>query len=215
MLKKFNTNEQTKLLIKTIKQKQYKINTNTYILANLIFKDMMYLVKIWRMVKGYSSNGQRTHSNNKASKKSKAILLFRVQQFYQLFGRKKRDIFPTLVIAEYTNRLWYLTWYHKWSEARIFAYKLALTTRKGAKFDPHLIAKNIVTGVVKAKKKKKHNVAKKKAILVITIGLPLLFSKYLYTQKPDRVLPFKLVIPDESRRKMGKKKKKKNVNKDL
>lgn len=46
MLKKFNTNEQTKLLIKTIKQKQYKINTNTYILANLIFKDMMYLVKI-------------------------------------------------------------------------------------------------------------------------------------------------------------------------
>jgi hypothetical protein len=72
-----------------------------------------------------------------------------------------------------------------------------------------------VTGVVKTKKKKKHNVAKKKAILVITIGLPLLFSKYLYTQKPDRILPFKLVIPDESRRKMGKKKKKKNVSKNL
>ena len=191
------------------KVKKKNINTKQYLLADLIFKDMMFFTKIWRIIKGYSSNGQRSHSNNKSNKKIKYLLLFRVQQFYQMFGRKKRDIFPTLIIAEYTNRLWYLVWFHKWAEARAFAYKLAFTSRKGAKFDPYLIAKNIITGVTKIRKKKKHNAAKKKNLLVITIGLPLLFSRYLYIKKPDRELPIKLIIPDESRRKMGKKKKKK------
>ena len=43
-----------------------------------------------------------------SNKKNKIILMFRVQQFYKLFGKKRRDIFPTLILAEYTNRLWFI-----------------------------------------------------------------------------------------------------------
>jgi hypothetical protein len=57
------------------------------------------------------------------------------------------------------------------------------------------------------KKKKKNNVAKKKAIMIGTIGLPVLFSLYLYQYTRDHKLPFNIFIPDESRKKMGKKKK--------
>ena len=209
MLKKINKNQEIAISINQTKTKINHMSLNAYHLSFMVLKDMMFLIKIWRIIKGYSSNGQRSHSNNKGNKKNKKLLLFRVQQFYQMFGRKRRDIFPTLITAEYTNRLWYLNWYLKWAEARFFAYKLALGTRKGAKFDPHLVSKNIVTGVQKIRKKKKHNTAKKKALLVITIGLPLLFSRYMYTRKPDRELPFTLSIPDETRRKMGKKKRKK------
>ena len=209
MLKKINRNWEIRKNLKLTNLKQKNIQTENYQLSNLILKDMMFFLKIWRIIKGYSSNGQRSHSNNKGNKKNKKIFLYRVQQFYQMFGRKRRDIFPTLITAEYTNRLWFLVWINKWMEAKLFAYKLALKSKKGTKFDPQLIAKNIVTGVPKIRKKKKHNVAKKKILLVVTIGLPVLFSRYLYTLKPDRELPFILMIPDESRRKMGKKKRKK------
>jgi hypothetical protein len=86
---------------------------------------------------------------------------------------------------------------------------LANKNRKLVKFDPSLLSKNIITGVKKEKKKKKHNAAKKKIILVATIGLPVLFSMYLYNYKDKYRLPFKLVISEESRKKMGKKKKNK------
>jgi hypothetical protein len=82
-------------------------------------------------------------------------------------------------------------------------------TKKTVKFDPSLLAKNIITGVQTIKKKKKHNVAKKKILMVGTIGLPVLFSLYLYNYNENYILPYKLVIPDESRKKMGKKNKKK------
>ena len=39
------------------------------------------------------------------SKKNKTLINFRLEQFYALFGKKKRNIFPTLVQAEYNNRL--------------------------------------------------------------------------------------------------------------
>ena len=42
-----------------------------------------------------------------------------------------------------------------------------------------------------------------------TIGLPILFSLYLYNYKNKYRLPFELSIPDESRRKMARKGKKK------
>jgi uncharacterized membrane protein len=90
----------------------------------------------------------------------------------------------------------------------MFILTLALKGKGRVKFDPQLTAKNIVTGVRSERKKKKHNVAKKKNLLVATIGLPLLFTKYFYNNIIDKKVPFKLVIPDDSRRKMGKKKKK-------
>ena len=57
-------------------------------------------------------------------------------------------------------------------------------------------------------KKKKHNTAKKKVVAVATIGLPILFSLYLYNYKGVYKFPFKLVMGDDTRKKMGKKQKK-------
>lgn len=97
--------EIAKNIIQTKTELEY-YNHEKYIIANSVMKDMMLYTQIWRQVKGYSSNGQRSHSNNKNNKKLKILNFFRLQQFYKLFGRKRRDIFPTLIIAEYTNRLW-------------------------------------------------------------------------------------------------------------
>ena len=87
---------------------------------------MLYYIQIWRQIRGYSSNGQRSHSNNKNNKKNKIILMFRVQQFYKLFGKKRRDIFPTLILAEYTNRLWFIVWHVHWLEGKLFFFRLQL-----------------------------------------------------------------------------------------
>ena len=105
MLKKINTNTVIKSSIDKNVLKSNKFSISNYLLSLVIFRDMMFCVKVWRQIKGYSSNGQRSHSNNKGNKKNKLLLSFRVKQFYALFGRKKRDIFPTLIIAEYNNRL--------------------------------------------------------------------------------------------------------------
>lgn len=208
-----------KKIYKSEKKKNIKYNYNfkfkviyfdtvKVITLILLLQDMNMLVKSWRQIKGYNSNGQRSHSNNNGNKKNKLLLNYRIQQFYQMFGKKKRDIFPSLVIAEYNNRLWMYMWFFKWLEARTFIFILAHKGRGKVKFDPQLLSKNIVTGIKQVRKKKKHNAAKKKILLIATIGLPLLFTKFLYRTKIDKVLPFILSITDDSRRKMGKKKKK-------
>lgn len=209
MLKNFSRTTELYEESKKLQLEFSKYNIHKYMTANIVFKDMMFFVQTWRQVKGYSKNNQRTHSNNKNNKKKKLLNNYRLQQFYKLFGRKRRDIFPTLIIAEYTNRLWYLIWYSEWHQAWIFIVNLAQKNRKSVKFDPQLLSKNVITGVKKQKKKKKHNTAKKKNILVATIGLPILFSMYLYNYKNKYSLPFKLLISEESRKKMGKKKKQK------
>ena len=207
MLKNFSRNIELYDEIRKLQLEFTYYNFYKYITANLVFKDMMFFLQTWRQVKGYCKNNQRTHSNNKNNKKKKLLNTYRLQQFYKLFGRKRRDIFPTLIIAEYTNRLWYLIWYEEWLQAWVFIVNLSNKNRKLVKLDPHMLSKNIITGVKKEKKKKKHNVSKKKVILVATIGLPVLFSMYLYNYKGKYRLPFKLVISEESRKKMGKKKK--------
>ena len=98
-------------------------------------------------------------------------------------------------------------WRYGWTQGRIFVLKLALKNKFIVKFDPNLLAKKIVTGVKSIKKKKKHNAAKKKPIMLATIGVPVLFSLYLYGLKNYRELHYKLVLTDDSRKKMGKKKK--------
>lgn len=209
MIKNYNRTVELNCLAKIQKIEYEYYNYYKYIVANLVFKDMMFFTQVWRQIKGYSKNNQRSHSNNKNNKKKKLLNNYRLQQFYKLFGRKRRDIFPTLIIAEYTNRLWYIIWYSEWRQAWEFVVNVALKNRKSIKLDPHLLSKNIITGVKKIKKKKKHNVAKKKIILVATIGLPVLFSMYLYNYKDKYQLPFKIVISDDTRKKMGKKKKNK------
>ena len=87
---------------------------------------MMLYMQIWRQIRGYSKNNQRSHSNHKNNKKNKILNKFRLKQFYQLFGKKKRDIFPTLILAEYNNRLFYIMWFKQWYESWIFVQLLAL-----------------------------------------------------------------------------------------
>ena len=216
MLKKINTNaiilnSLDKTILKILKKnfiKNQVLELKKIILCNILIKDMIGLTKIWRQVKGYSSNGQRSHSNNKNNKKSKIINNFRLQQFYKVFGKKRRDIFPTLIIGEYTNRLWYSIWQIEWIEAYCFIRTLVSKGKGTVKFDPVLLSKNIITGLSNKKKKKKHNTAKRKIVLVATIGVPLLFTYYLYKYNKKYTLPFTLSINDETRKKMGKKKKK-------
>lgn len=208
MLIKNNINSEISLNLKDTKHEVIKINNKNTILSWLIIKDMLFYAKIWRQVRGYSSNNQRTHSNNKTQKRCKTIAMFRLQQFYRLFGKKRRDIFPSLILAEYNNRLWYIMWYFEWLQGKLLLFRLLIHGKNKVKFDPQLLSKNIVTGVKKIKKKKKHNAAKKKEILAVTIGLPILFSLYLYNYKNLYKLSYALIIPEESRRKMGKKGKK-------
>lgn len=162
MLKNINTIQEIRKNTKQIKYEPITLKTNNIILSKLIIKDMLYYMKIWRQVRGYSSNGQRSHSNNKGNKKNKLISKFRLQQFYKLFGRKKRDIFPTLILAEYNNRLWFLIWKGEWYQGRYFLLTLAMKNQHKINFDPQLLAKNIVTGLAKKKKKKNTTQQKKK-----------------------------------------------------
>lgn len=78
-----------------------------YEIAHLIIMDMLFILKMWRHIKGYPANGQATHTNSNTSKKNKVLLNFRLDQFYAMFGKKTRNIFPILIQAEYNNRLWY------------------------------------------------------------------------------------------------------------
>lgn len=208
MLKKINKNSEVNKNLKQTTTELSQYSPEKFILAGLILKDMMFYIQIWRQIKGYSSNGQRTHSNNKNNKKNKIINTFRLQQFYKLFGRKKRDIFPTLIIAEYTNRMWCTIWHEEWVEAGKFLLYIAIKNKSVVKFDPHMLSKNLITGVRKVKKKKKHNTAKRKIVLVATIGLPVFFTRYLYGFKNLPRVPYSISIPDDSRKKMGKKNKK-------
>jgi len=153
MLKKINTNSEIRNNLKQTKTEIDVFSHKKYILATMVLNDMIYLLQIWRQIKGYSSNGQRSHSNNKNNKKIKLLNSYRLQQFYDMFGKKRRDIFPTIIIAEYTNRLWILNWYVEWVNGLKFILFLASNNKGTVKIDPALLAKNIITGWKKKKKK--------------------------------------------------------------
>lgn len=182
------------------------------ILLNQLLCDMIRQVKIWRLIKGYPANGQRTHSNGKKNKKIKSLLFkFRLDQFFKHFGVRKRNIYPTLIIAEYTNRLWVYNWGLEWYQA----YKTSLTLRQGKKnylpFDPVSLAKNITTGYNRTGAASK--IGKNKKIKnIVTIGVPVYFSRFLFYENVKSTYHEKLWISDESRKKMGVKRKR-NIKK--
>lgn len=183
--------------------------------VNCLFKDMMHLVMMWRHIRGYPQGGNTTHTNANTSKKNKLLLNYRINQFYEMFGQKKRNIYPTLVKAEYNNRLWYYNWLEEWVQASIFARKMAALGQKGGSFNPALLAGNQTNGYTRAGKAAKIGKAKK-LVKVFTVGVPLLFSRYIYQSKPPMDFP-KLVLRDEVNKRLGRKfrnrdmRKKKNV----
>lgn len=182
-------------------------HTTEQITTNLLIKDIINLNTIWRLIKGYPTKGQRTHSNAKKIKKNKLLHTFRLNQFFTKYGYRKRNIYPTLIIAEYTNKLWFKNWFSEWVEAYYFSIKLVKSNIKQVPFDPVKLAKNFTNGYVRVGKASKIGKSKK-VTKIATIGFPVFFSRWLYEEFPPRTYPYKLWISDADRRKMGVKRKK-------
>ncbi len=174
--------------------------------AYLVLLDMLQLLKMWRHIKGYPSNGQTTYTNSNNSKKNKTLMNFRLEQFYSLFGKKKRNIFPTLIQAEYNNRLWMLLWRDEWVQGAQFLMSLVNPKKQTVAFDPVSLAKGQTNGYLRVGNASKIGKSKK-ITKQCTIGVPPFFSKYLYAEILPVEFPFKLTIADDLRKKMGKKKK--------
>lgn len=173
--------------------------------AYLVLLDMLGLIKMWRHVKGYPANGQTTYTNANSSKKNKILFNFRLEQFYTLFGKKKRNIFPTLIQAEYNNRLWFIMWKDEWVQGLEFLLSLVNPNKQSIPFDPVHLAKGQTNGYIRVGNASK--IGKSKKITKQgTIGAPIFFSRFIYADILPVYFPFKLSIADELRKKMGKKK---------
>ncbi len=200
---------QLKSLIPNIfnKVKNINIQNNKQKIAHLVLLDMLGLIKMWRHIKGYPANGQTTYTNSNNSKKNKILLNFRLDQFYSLFGKKRRNIFPTLIQAEYNNRLWHNLWYLEWAQGTQFVFSLVNPNKQTIPFDPVNLAKGQTNGFVRVGNASKIGKAKK-ITKQCTIGVPVFFSKYIYAEFLPAIFPYRLSIADDLRKKMGKKKKK-------
>lgn len=187
--------------------KQDSIDYNKNKLAHLIFLDMLQINIIWRHIKGYPCNGQTTYTNSKNSKKNKILFNFRLEQFFILFGKRKRNIYPTLIQAEYNNRLWFNMWFNEWLQGLSFLLKLVNSKKNTVSFDPVNLAKGQTNGYLRVGNASKIGKSKK-ITKQCTIGVPLFFSKYVYMDNLPLEFPFRLSIADNIRKKMGKKNKK-------
>ena len=172
-------------------------------LCNCIIKDMLHLVSMWRHIRGYPQGGNTTHTNANTSKKNKLLLNFRVQQYFKMFGQKSRNIYPTLVKAEYNNRLWHYNWHHEWHQASIFAKRMAYAGNKAGFFNPVLLAGNQTNGYKRFGKASKIGKAKK-LVKLYTLGVPLLFARFVYWSRTPRGFP-KIQLKDEVNKRLGKK----------
>ena len=187
-------------LIQTIKDPKHQT-------AYFVFLDMLQLLKMWRHIKGYPANGQTTYTNANTSKKNKILLNFRLDQFYSLFGKKRRNIFPTLIQAEYNNRLWHNIWYTEWAQGTQFVFSLVNPKKQSIPFDPVNLAKGQTNGYVRVGNASKIGKAKK-ITKQCTVGVPLFFTKFIYADILPATFPYKLTIADDLRKKMGKKSRK-------
>ncbi len=198
---------QTRLL--RIRQVDPQVKT-----AYLVFLDMLQLLKMWRHIKGYPANGQTTYTNANSSKKNKLLLNFRLEQFYALFGKKKRNIFPTLIQAEYNNRLWFDIWFNEWIQATQFVFSLVNPKKQTIPLDPVSLSKGQTNGYIRVGNASKIGKAKK-ITKQCTIGVPVFFTRYIYAEMLPAEFPYKLTIADELRKKMGKKKKRKKCQQKI
>ena len=209
MLQK-NTNYhiQLNLIPNIIKEATLQVNIQNpkQKVGQLVFLDMLHLLKMWRHIKGYPANGQTTYTNANNSKKNKTLLNFRLEQFYALFGKKRRNIFPTLIQAEYNNRLWFTIWYSEWVQGTQFVFSLVNPKKQNIPFDPVNLAKGQTNGYLRVGNASKIGKAKK-ITKQCTVGVPLFFSKYIYAEILPAIFPYRLTIADDLRKKMGKKKK--------
>ena len=195
--------------------KPYKCYLPIYIYKRivgiLLFQDICGVISMWRQVRGYPSQGQSTHGNAKTARKKNLLLQYRLMQMLQLFGHKKRNIFPTLIQAEYINRLWKNNWLDEWEEAAIFVEISVAISRGQAPFNPFLLAKGQTNGYLRVGRAAKLGKAKK-ITKSFTIGVPIFFSQWIYFEPLPKGFPVRLFIADDIRKKMGKKQKIKKVH---
>lgn len=176
--------------------------------ANIVLKDMIGLIITWRQIRGYPSSGSTTHTNAKTSRKNKLLMQYRLSQFFQLFGNKKRNIYPTLIKAEYNNRLWRFNWEKEWSQARRFVIRMLEAKGQKVGFNPALLASNQTNGYTRVGKAAKIGKAKK-ITKAFTIGVPVFFTRFIYYEKIPSFFSYRLTLRDEVNKKLGKKTKKK------
>lgn len=130
-----------------------------------------------------------------------------------MFGKKRRNIFPTLIQAEYNNRLWYNIWFNEWVQGTQFVFSLVNPKKQTIPFDPVNLARGQTNGYLRVGNASKIGKAKK-ITKQCTVGVPLFFTRYIYAEILPAVFPYKLTIADDLRKKMGKKRKR-IVNKKL
>ena len=160
----------------------------------------------WRNIRGYPIRGQRTHSNAKSSRKNRELVNFISDGFKVEFGNFKKSLYPTLILAEFNNTLWYFTWFYEWFEASFFVKSLASGKNNNkSTFNPLMLASGQVNGFTRtgkaAKKGKGRRITK-----VFTIGVPLFFSRWVFYETLPDGFNFKLRIAEQVRRVMSKKK---------
>ena len=192
------------------KDNNYKYKNINYLereLLNLRIKDMMFLIKTIRQIKGLPSNSQSTRTNSRSCKKNKKLLNFRVDQYFKVFGVPKRNIYPTLIQGEYYNRLWNLMWYDEWIQGKEFLTKL-VTKKQTVALDIINLARGQTNGYIRVGAASK--LGKSKKITNIgTIGVPIFFSFFFLTKTKSKEFQYLITIDNESRKKMGKKFKRK------
>lgn len=177
--------------------------------ANCVFKDMLNLICMWRQIRGYPQGGSTTHTNAKTCKKNKILYSYRLNQFYKLFGKKKRNIYPTLIKAEYNNRLWYHVWRVEWSQASSFVLRMLNNNKSYTLFNPTLLAANQTNGYTRINKALKIGKSKK-LTKVFTVGVPLFFTRYMYYNIIPKKFPIRLTLKDDINKSLGKKLRRKN-----
>lgn len=189
-----------------------KINLNffkTRCVLNILLRDMIHCIDVWRQIRGYPRTGATTYTNAKSSRKNKIFFNFRLDQFYFMFGEKKRNVYPTLIKAEYNNRLWFYNWRTEWIQASYFVLR-CLNSKGGSNlFNPAVLAQNQTNGYTRVGKASKIGKAKK-LTKMFTIGVPLLFTRYIYWEKLPSGFIHKLTLRDEVNKKLSKKTKRKN-----
>ena len=176
-------------------------------LLNLRIKDMMFLIKTIRQIKGLPSNSQSTRTNARSCKKNKKLLEFKLNLYYKWFGIPKRNIYPTLIQGEYYNKLWYLMWNIEWLQGKYFLMSLA-TKKETVALDIINLARGQTNGYVRVGAASKLGKAKK-ITNIGTVGVPLFFSYFFLKKIKSSEFPYLITIDNESRKKMGKKFKRK------
>lgn len=82
--------------------------------------------------------------------------------------------------------------------------KLVKPQTNSISFDPLNLGRGQVNGFLRFGKAAKIGKSKK-ITKQCTVGVPLFFSKYIYMDSLPKEFPFRLLILDSSRKKMGKK----------